>query len=320
MNSHFGNPLLEQRKLLEGNAILRRSDQSVVAIDGAEALKWLHALTSQNLVNLVPGQSAETLILDPKGHVEFQLKVIALADAVRLVVDSEKRDSLISYLQKMRFRTKVEIRETQEFVVGAFAELEIDAPVWRDTWGQEPKGSVRYAAKARSFPYREYLLSQEVDLGLPEAGMLAFEALRIAAARPLLKDTDEKTLPHEMDWLQSAVHLTKGCYRGQETVSKVHNLGHPPRRLALLHLDSGDVIANKGEVVTFQGKPVGTILAGALHFELGSIALALLGRITPYANLEVAGVGAEQEVVVPADAGKAANLPRPSAFKLSGKK
>ena len=61
------------------------------------------------------------------------------------------------------------------------------------------------------------------------------EALRIEAWRPRLgPDTDDRTVPHELDWLRTAVHLAKGCYKGQETVARVHNLGKSPRRLVLL--------------------------------------------------------------------------------------
>ena len=78
-------------------------------------------------------------------------------------------------------------------------------------------------------------------LGRPAAGVWALEALRIADGRPRLGlETDHRTIPHEMGWLETAVHLDKGCYRGQETVARVHNLGRPPRRLVLLHLDGSD--------------------------------------------------------------------------------
>src|SRR5207302_1548626 len=79
-------------------------------------------------------------------------------------------------------------------------------------------------------------------LDVAVAGMWAYEAARIAAyvPRPGV-DTDHKTLPHEAGLIETAVHLNKGCYRGQETVARVHNLGHPPRRLVFLHLDGGAV-------------------------------------------------------------------------------
>src|SRR5699024_12183905 len=82
-------------------------------------------------------------------------------------------------------------------------------------------------------------LAGEADL--PCAGSLAAEALRIAAWRPRWEtEVDERSIPHESDWLRSAVHLEKGCYRGQETVAKVHNRGHAPRRLTMLHLDGSE--------------------------------------------------------------------------------
>ena len=278
MTKHFGNPLQEQRQLLLGQAVVRRSDQQVLSLTGDEALSWLHSITSQNVKNLKPGESTETLVLTPNGHIEHQVKVLAFDAGLYLIVNTQKAQD------------------------------------------SEPKGSVRYAMQVESFPYREYLVAPGNKPEFPEAGLLAFEALRIAAGRPEITDIDERSLPHEFDWLASAVHLTKGCYRGQETVAKVHNLGHPPRRLVILNLEVGDTLANPGEEISYQGKLVGKVLAGALHYEAGSLALGLVNRNTPYLDLNVCNMTASQRVLVPADAGKAANLPRPSAFKLSGKK
>jgi hypothetical protein len=91
-----------------------------------------------------------------------------------------------------------------------------------------------------------------------------------------------------------------------------------------LHLASGDELANSSDKVFYQDKEVGKVLAGAIHYEAGSIALALVNRNTPYLDLQVEISGRKvpvtQEVLVPADAGKAANLPRPSSFKLSNKR
>jgi tRNA-modifying protein YgfZ len=321
-NQHFGNPLAEQRKLAEGEAIVLREDQAVLEVTGEEAKKWLHSLTSQNILNLAPGDSTESLLLTPTGHIEFQLKIIATENSCLIITSQLSSEALLQWLNKMIFRTKVAITKPEYLIVGAFRDLELDAPCWVDGFSGEAKGSVRYASERAEFPYREYLLTE-----LPErerAGLMAFEALRIAAGRPELSDIDDKSLPHEFDWLASAVHLSKGCYRGQEAVAKIHNLGHPPRRLIVLHLEQGDVLANPGETVFYGDKEVGKVLAAALHYELGSIALALVSRVTPYLDLSIA-VGenryqATQQVLVPHDAGKAANLPRPAAFKLSGRK
>ncbi len=320
MTKHFGNPLGEQRQLLAGKVVVRRFDQAVLKLTGDDALSWLHSITSQNIKNLKPGDSTETLVLSPTGHIEHQIKVLAFEGGLYLIVNVEKVETLTKWLTMMRFRSKVELSQTDLEVWGAFQDLDLADLVWVDGFDSEPKGSVRYAQAVESFPYREYLMPSGFRPEPQEAGMLAFEALRIAAGRPEITDVDEKSLPHEFDWLASAVHMSKGCYRGQETVAKVHNLGHPPRRLVLLNLEVGDTVANPGEEIGYQGRVIGKVLAGALHFEAGSLALGLVNRNTPYLDLEVCGMTASQKVLVPADAGKAANLPRPSAFKLSGKK
>lgn len=320
MTKHFGNPLGEQRQLLQSQAAIHRIDEQVLLLSGEDALSWLHSITSQNIKNLKPGESTETLVLTPTGHIEHQIKVISFDGGLYLIVNKDKAPALTKWLTQMRFRSKVEISETDLDIWGGFGDLDLSELVWVDGFDAEPKGSVRYAAEVQSFPYREYLLAPGKKPELAEAGMLAFDALRIAAGRPEITDIDDRSLPHEFDWLASSVHLSKGCYRGQETVAKVHNLGHPPRRLIVLNLEVGDTVANPGEEIFYQGKLVGKILAGALHYEAGSLALGLVNRNTPYLDLEVCGMTASQRVLVPADAGKAANLPRPSAFKLSGKK
>jgi folate-binding protein YgfZ len=320
MTKHFGNPLGEQRQLLQSQAAIHRIDEQVLLLSGEDALSWLHSITSQNIKNLKLGESTETLVLTPTGHIEHQIKVVAFDGGLYLIVNKDRAPALLKWLIQMRFRSKVEISETDLDIWGGFGDLGLSELVWVDGFDAEPKGSVRYAAEVQSFPYREYLLAPRKKPELAEAGMLAFDALRIAAGRPEITDIDDRSLPHEFDWLASSVHLSKGCYRGQETVAKVHNLGHPPRRLIVLNLEVGDTVANPGEEISYQGKLVGKVLAGALHYEAGSLALGLVNRNTPYLDLEVCGMTASQRVLVPADAGKAANLPRPSAFKLSGKK
>lgn len=320
---HFGNPLLEQRKLLEKAAYVQRSDQAVLQITGEDTLSWLHSLTSQNILNLKPGESTESLLLTPNGHVEQQLKLVVTADGVLIAVQNEKLQSLIDWLTKMKFRSKVDLSKREDLMVfGAFADLTALGPVWVDPWSLDPPASVSYNPERKEFFWSE--LFAAVAPELERSGLMAYQALRIAAGRPEITDIDERSLPHEFDWLASAVHLSKGCYRGQETVSKVHNLGHPPRRLAILNLEQGDLIAAFGDEVRYQEKLVGKVVAAGLHFDAGSVALALLNRNTPYLDLLVTSgesvVGATQEMLVPHDAGKAANLPRPSAFKLSSKR
>lgn len=320
MPEHFGNPLLEQRKLLAGEAYVERDDQNIVQVSGEDAKSWLHSLLTQDILNLAEGESTEALLLTPQGHIEHQLKVVIAESGALLIVDSTRADALISWLEKMRFRSKVEVSKTSLKAFGLF--VEFPGLLWRDSFSIPSTFSVSYNPNRPKFNYFELISEQAPNL--EPAGLMALRALRIAAGRPEISDVDDKSLPHEFDWLQSAVHLSKGCYRGQESVSKIHNLGHPPRRLVILNLESGDDLPSRDDLVFYQDKLVGKVLSSALHYELGSVALALVARNTPYLDLlvEIAGrkVSAHQQVLVPADAGKAANLPRPSAFKLSGKR
>ena len=118
-------------------------------------------------------------------------------------------------------------------------------------------------------------------------------------------DTDHRTIPNEVGWIGPAVHLDKGCYRGQETVARVHTLGRPPRRLTLLHLDGTmNVLPAQGADVLLDGRAVGFVGSSARHHELGPIALALLKRSTPVdAPLLADGIAAAQEVLVDPEVG-----------------
>jgi folate-binding protein YgfZ len=140
---------------------------------------------------------------------------------------------------------------------------------------------------------------QLIDRGATPAGLWAFEALRVAALRPRTGvDTDDRTIPHEVGWIGGpevggAVHLDKGCYRGQETVARVHNLGKSPRRKVLLHLDgSADSRPEPGDPVTLDGRTVGRVGTVIDHYELGPIALALVKRNVPAGTALVAGPSA----------------------------
>ena len=141
------------------------------------------------------------------------------------------------------------------------------------------------------------------------AGAMAWEALRIEAGRPRrAREVDERAIPHELDWLRTAVHLAKGCYPGQETVARTLNLGRPPRRLTLLQLDglAGGLPA-PGDVVRLGERPVGAVTSVARHHELGPIALALLRR----------GVPAEAALSV--DVSEAADGPAPGERVVVGR-
>ncbi len=326
---HYGNPLGEQKALAAGTAIVDLSDRGVITVTGPDRLTWLDSLTSQALAKLQPGESAETLLLDPTGRVEHSMRIVDDGVTAWLLVDGEQVEKLAAWLDRMRFMLRVEVAVAELDTVGAlsgiadeFAATPNGVPlIWVDPWSSVVAGGHQYSTAAEhpgaEWTYREVLVPRDADLSaLPAAGSLALEALRIAAWRPrLTTEVDERSIPHELDWLRSAVHLNKGCYRGQETVAKVHNLGHPPRRLVMLHLDGSEgLLPPAGSEVLLGDVVVGRVTSAALHHEFGPIALAVVKRsVDPAADLVVRGevdVAAAQETIVPTDAGAEANVPR----------
>jgi folate-binding protein YgfZ len=337
---HYGNPVQEQRALAAGDAIVDLSHRAVLTITGPDRLSWLDSISSQSIARLAPGESSETLILDPNGRVEHAARLVDDGETLWLLVERDDAQGLLDWLNRMKFMLRVELadRSADYATIGVLGEPALlpavsnGVPlVWRDPWPAVTVGGHQYATTAvhpsADFPYREVLVlraDQAAATALPAAGILALEALRIAAWRPrFAAEVDERTIPHELDWLRSAVHLNKGCYRGQETVAKVHNLGHPPRRLVMLHLDGSDGVlpVHGDEVVLLEAGEdgsetvVGRVTSAARHHELGPIALAVIKRtVDPLAGLAVLADGiriaAAQEVIVPPDAGAEANVPR----------
>ncbi|MDQ1215679.1 CAF17-like 4Fe-4S cluster assembly/insertion protein YgfZ [Microbacterium arborescens] len=332
---HIGNPMREQQLLDSGAAVAPLGDRAVVTVTGPDRLSWLDSLTSQALTRLLPGESTELLVLDPQGHVEHAASVVDDGETTWLITDAGRLEALVTWLTRMRFRLRAEVvdRSGDTAVVGGTASAVADlasSAVWRDPWPEVSIGGWGYAAGERhpaaGRDWAEAIVDREELRRLADdavagrrrvAGRWAADALRIAAWRPrAATEADGMTLPHEVDWLRTAVHLSKGCYRGQETVAKVHNLGHPPRRLVALQLDGSDaVLPEPGAIVRRDGDEVGRVTSVARHFEQGPIALALVKRSVPIdADLVVdAGddtVAAVQEVVVPPDAGRTAAPPR----------
>ena len=315
----YANPLVEQRELLSGKSAVAL-DSKVIRVIGDDRLKWLHALLSQNIVNLLPGQSAEALLLDPQGHIEANLHVVDDGRITWMIVDDSTADLVFEHFNKMKLRTKVTIELDRELQVFAtFGEPLANANVvWVDPWPEVTPGGHRYAATAGEVWNYVESIAEKSELGL--AGTSALEALRVMARRPSMEEVDDKTLPHELDWLATGVHLSKGCYRGQEAVSKVHNLGHPPRRLVLLHLDgSGHMLPEIGAKVYLGETEVGRVTTAGSHYEAGAVALAVIKRTVPEdAELEVTGsITAAQEIIVPQTAGKMVTVPRKSLMRPS---
>ncbi|MGA0443314.1 MAG: YgfZ/GcvT domain-containing protein [Candidatus Nanopelagicaceae bacterium] len=284
---HFGEVAKEQRALAEGKAWADLSHRAVIEINGADRLNWLHSLTTQHLEKLQPGEWKEALILDPQGHVEQQLFLVDDGSSVFIHLDQEKKESLISYLEKMKFMLRVDVKDvSDEYAI-------FRAPGKSDDLGGP------YALVPRA---EISSMSEAFNASNLQVGIWALEAERIARGRARIgMDTDHKSIPNELGVLNKSVHMNKGCYRGQETVAKVFNLGHPPRRLVLLHLDGSSVdLPKHGDPVSLEGKEIGFIGSVARHHELGPIALAVIKRTTSAdAVLMADGVAANQEILVP---------------------
>src|SRR5947208_5414116 len=302
--AHYGDPLREQRATEESAGVVDRSNRGVVRITGPDRLSWLHSLTTQALDRLAPGASAQALVLSPNGHIEHHLTLTDDGAATWLHVEPGTAAALVEFLESMRFMLRVEVAD----VSGDHAVLTVLGPAAGDiTAGLD---GVLASVKPGPFGTNDLIVARDrlaatvaelVRRGAAAAGMWAFEALRIAAHVPRFGlDTDHRTIPHEVGWIETAVHLSKGCYRGQETVARVHNLGHPPRRLVFLHLDgSENILPAHGDPVTMGDAEIGFTGSAARHFELCPVALALIKRTVPAdAMLRAGGVPAAQEVVV----------------------
>jgi folate-binding protein YgfZ len=285
--AHYGDPMREQRLLAAGEAVVDLSHRGVVRVAGPDRLGWLHSLLSQHVSRLAPGEHTQALLLSPNGHVEHHLRLSDDGDATWATVEPGTATALVDFLRSMQFMMRVEVDDkTASWAVVGSAEAETLVPR-----AHLPEAS----GSAQSW-----------------AGVWAHEALRIARGEPRLGlDTDHKTIPNEVGWLGSAVHLDKGCYRGQETVARVHTLGRPPRRLTRLYLDgSVDHLPAHGDPVVLRdtGKQVGFVGSAARHFEDGPLALALLKRSVPVdADLLVTcpdvQVAASQDVIVDPEEG-----------------
>lgn len=344
---HYGDPTGEQRALESGGAVVDLSHHGVVRVTGPDRLTWLNSITSQSLLGLAPRTSTELLVLSPQGHVEHAAGVVDDGESTWLVTEGSHAPTLAAWLDRMKFSLRVEITDMSDeiAVLGEPRDAEgaEGEPVtWRDPWPRTAPGGTRYGPADDEHPgaHRPWrlVLVPRAELsdavaareaaGWRLAGTWASEALRVEAWRPrLATEVDHRSIPHELDWLRTAVHLHKGCYRGQETIARVHNMGRPPRRLVMLHLDgSGHLLPVAGaevrlpgatpgpDGVSAPGRAVGVVTSVARHHELGPVALAVLKRSAPedvelVVDCDGGAVAAAQEVVVP---GEGVSVDRPA--------
>lgn len=326
MTQSFSNPLVEQREFVAGTSAVLLEEKSVLLVSGEDRLTWLNDLFSQKLDELKPDVSVEALWLDAQGRIVRDFHIVDDGEKAWLITYSTEITNLVTQLQRMVFRAKVTVEDVSaNYAVVATWAKDVPGTVmtWQDPWPEVSVGGWRYGeGPSEPWNYRESLVpAAQVDSVWKEfkhCGTMALDALRVAAMRPTgPNEIDEKALPHEFDWLASAVHMNKGCYRGQEAVAKVHNLGHPPRRLVFLHLDgSAHALPDLGDdIFGTDDVAIGKVTSVGQHHEMGPVALGLVKRNTPVdIELKVVNaatgesLSATQEVIVPIDAGSVVDV------------
>ena len=303
---HYGDPLGEQRAADTEAIAVDRSHRGVLTLTGNDRQTWLHSISTQFVSDLPDGATTQNLSLDGQGRVEDHWIQTELAGTTYLDTEPWRAQPLLEYLRKMVFWSEVTPASADLAVLSLLGPKLADQAVL-DVLGVDalPPG-LSAVAIGDGFVRRMPGTADgqvELDLLVPRAeaagwldrltqagvrpgGVWAYEAHRVAAMRARLGvDTDERTIPHEVGWIggpgAGAVHLDKGCYRGQETVARVHNLGRPPRMLALLHLDGSVDRPSTGGPVLAGGRTVGRLGTVVDHVDLGPIALALLKRGLP---------------------------------------
>jgi folate-binding protein YgfZ len=292
--AHYGSFMTEQRTLVGGDGFVDLSHRGVFRVSGPDRLTLLHSLTTQYFEGLRPGVPVQALVLSPQGHVEHHFQGTDDGEVFTGHTEPGMAAALVDFLDRMRFMMRVEVAEVSDSF----------AVAWRPERTAGDADGGRGDGKYDVLPRAD--LERYAEVAGPACGVWAFEALRIERGVPRLGiDTDHRTIPNEMGWIGPAVHLDKGCYRGQETVARVHTLGRPPRRLTLLHLDgSENRLPTPGDPLTSDERVVGFVGSSARHFELGPIALGLVKRNVPVgAVLGVSGMPATQEPVVDPEVG-----------------
>jgi folate-binding Fe-S cluster repair protein YgfZ len=231
---HYGDPLGEQRAASDEAVVVDRSHRATIALTGAERKTWLHNISTQHVSDLPDGTVTENLSLDGQGRVEDHWIQTELGDVTYLDTEAWRGEPLLTYLRKMVFWSDVAVEPADLAVLSLLGPRLTDGPVLAALGVGSLPAEHRAAAlpdggfirrmpgpgvevdlvvpRAQAANWRQRL----VDAGLRSAGVWAYEAHRVAALRPRLGvDTDERTIPHEVGWIRAAVHLDKGCYRGQ---------------------------------------------------------------------------------------------------------
>ncbi len=319
---HYGDPFGEQRAAETDVVVVDRSHRATIALTGAERRTWLHTISTQYVSDLPDGAVVENLSLDAQGRVEDHWLQTQLDGVTIIDTEPWRGEPLLAYLRKMIFWAQV-VAEPADLAVLSLLGPRVGDQAVLDAIGVSALPAPAWATPLPDGGFVRTLRDGEVDVVVPRdtaaawldrlvaagvrrAGVWAYEAHRVTALLPRLGiDTDERTIPHEVGWIggpgAGAVHLDKGCYRGQETVARVHNLGKPPRMLVLLHLDGEADRPATGDPVLAGGRSIGRLGTVVDHVDLGPIAIALVKRGVPADTELVTGGESAVNALIDAD-------------------
>ncbi|AKE40794.1 YgfZ/GcvT domain-containing protein [Corynebacterium kutscheri] len=280
---HYGSPLTEQRAFHTTGGLIDRSNRPVIKVSGPDAASFLHNLLSQKLDDAPPGLSAQALDLDSQGRIVHLIDLTVTEEEFFIDVAPGYGESLQKYLTMMVFWSDVSIDTPDLRILSVIGAKELVIP-------EEVVLSRQLSQRLDLFiPTNQLLIVAKklIHQGIQPAGLMAYTAQRVQQLAPEIElDLDDKSIPHEIPALISregrlgAVHLHKGCYRGQETVARVENLGRSPRVLVMVHIDGSAPSTPKvgEEITTIHKRRVGRLGTVVHDLDYGPIGLALIKR------------------------------------------
>ncbi len=301
----------QYRQLREECGVVER-DFGLLVVGGAEAADYLQGQLTNDVEAIEPGEGAYAALLDRKGHMQADMRVLRPGEgpALWLLLEPEGLAAATRHLQMYKIGREVEVDDASD----ERSLLSLVGPRSAEIAGCAPLPDL--ACEAVTVAGAECLAvgsAEGIDLVVPaaerdrgrdsllaagavEVSAEAAEILRIEAGRPRFgAEMGTETMPAEAGIVEQAVSFTKGCYIGQETVARLHYKGKPNRHLRGLRLSAP---VAPGASLRLGEKEVGTVGSAAVSPALGPVGLAILRReAEPGATVAVGEDGVTAEVV-----------------------
>jgi folate-binding protein YgfZ len=281
----------QYRQLREECGLLERKGRGKLILRGVDAAEYLEGQLTNEVEALEAGEGCYAALLDRKGHVQADMRVLRLAaDEVWLDTEPEGLGAARRHLQMYKIGHQVEIedltgdRSIFSLLGPRSAEIAATPPLPEFASLQTTVANVDcLAVGARAgldlivaTAAADRLCAALIDAGAAEVGPEAAEILRVEAGVPRFgAEIGTETMPAEVGIVSVAVSFSKGCYIGQEPVARLHYKGRPNRHLRGLTLSAP---AEPGAVLRQGEKEVGRIGTACVSPAHGPIALAVVRR------------------------------------------